>query len=578
MNFYLCRIFSLTVVIVSLWFQGSAFSVPIEVSSLAAVKGFLFAGTYSGKIFMSQDSGLHWSDASVGLCDSSKFQYQKTIKCIKVSAHDSIHAVTACGEFVSVVPEIHWKQLSADSCIYGYCSQCIPNKVYSVAVNEWKIKSFITGPIEWSQDSGKTWTVAVPGCSVCSMPIIQSLYFDTISALAGLYDGYGSQIGFKSSIITSIDSGRTWRATGLSGISGISSITRMGPIAFASSEKGIYASRDNFKTWWVIGESSRCASGAAQPQKPSLLLKEIRQNGKPYWNFTYDSLGRMIADNAYTNESYTYDSLGRLSKRFYAGFEVTYQYGIDGALSSMTEYYPATNKTWMERYRRGSDGAIIDALTFYNGDTTGYVLYAYDCAGNTIERNEYNKNGTLFYQEKCTYDSLVNPLQLSFPLDMVKKGNMVYSYYYSVMMSSPPKEYSSSFEYDASGLPLRETRVRTNIKDTLHYEYIYDKKVVGTFKEPSIGQKAAIAISKGTSLAASSISLNLSVPTPASISLCDLSGRRIAVLLKPTTLPAGTQRIPLSLNEKFVPHAGGIFMCVVKVGGVVETFRIPVIR
>jgi|GEM_PF-2426931 len=577
MNFYLRQILRVTIMIL-LGFQVYGSSAPNDVSSLAVAKGLLFAGTYSGKIFMSQDSGLHWSDVSVGLCDSSKFQYQKTIKCINVSAHDSIHAITACGEFVSAVSEVHWKQLSADSCIYAYCPQCITNMAYSAHVNEWVITADMGGQIEWSQDSGKTWTIAVPGCSVCSMPIIQSLYFDTISALAGLYDGYGYQIGFKSSIITSIDSGRTWRATGLSGISGISSIARMGPIAFASSEKGIYASRDNFKTWWVIGESSRCASGAAQPQKPSLLLKEIRQDGKPYVNFTYDSRGRMIADNAYVNESYVYDSLGRLSKRFYAGFEVTYQYGIDGALSSMTEYYPATNKTWMESYRRGSDGAIVDALTFYNGDTTGYVYYAYDCAGNTIERNEYNKNGTLFYQEKCTYDSLVNPLQLSFPLDMVKKGNMVYSYYYSMMMSSPPKEYSSSFEYDASGLPVRETRVRTNIKDTLHYEYSYDKKAVGTFKGPSIGQKAAIAISKGMSLAASSISLNLSVPTPAAISLCDLSGRRIAVLLKPTTLPAGNHRIPLSFNENHVPCVEGVYLCVVKAGVETKTFRLPVIR
>jgi len=50
------------------------------------------------------------------------------------------------------------------------------------------------------------------------------------------------------------------------------------------------------------------------------------------------------------------------------------------------------------------------------------------------------------------------------------------------------------------------------------------------------------------------------------------------MLLGTTTFSAGIHRIPLSLNEKFVPHAGGIFMCVVRVGGVVETFRIPVIR
>jgi hypothetical protein len=312
-------------------------------------------------------------------------------------------------------------------------------------------------------------------------------------------------------------------------------------------------------------------------EKPSALLKEIRQDGKPYLNFTYDSRGRMIADNAYTNESYAYDSLGRLSKRFYAGFEVTYQYGIDGALSSMTEYYPATNKTWMERYRRGPNGAIIDALTFYNGDTTGYVNYKYDCAGNTIERSEFNKNGTLYYQEQCVYDSMVNPLQLSFPLDMVKKGNAVSYYYYSVMMSSPPKEYSSSFEYDASGLPLRETRVRTNI-DTIHFEYSYEKATVGTFNKPLLQRPSTITFTTSGNRSITVVSLNLNAAALTSIFLCDLSGRRVAVQLGPTTLSAGNHRIPLAFNEKFVPHAGGIFMCVVRVGGVVETFRVPVIR
>jgi hypothetical protein len=266
-----------------------------------------------------------------------------------------------------------------------------------------------------------------------------------------------------------------------------------------------------------------------------------------------------------------------LSKRLYAGFEVTYRYGIDGALFSMTEYYPATNKTWVESYRHGPDGAIIDALTLYNGDITGYVLYTYDCAGNTIERSEYNKNGALLYQEKCVYDSLVNPLRLSFPLDMVKKGNMVYSYYYSVMMSSPPKEYSSFFEYDASGLPLRETRVRTNI-DTTHFEYIYDKTAVGTIREPSKKQTTTISFSRGLARSASVVYINLRAAALTSISLCDLSGRRMAMLLKPTTLSAGNHRMPLPFNEDHILRAGGVFMLVIKAGEEVKTFRAPVIR
>lgn len=555
----------------------------MEVSSLATCKGYLIAGTFSGKIFISSDSGLRWNDVSSGLCESSGLEYQKSIKCIIVTGNDSIHAITACGEFVSAVPQMDWKRLSADSCIYGYCPRCITNMEYRASVNEWTIKSFITGPIEWSRDSGKTWTVAVPGCSTCSMSIIQSLYFDTISALAGFSGGYGSHLGFASNIIMSTDSGRTWRATGLTGIaSGISSITRMGPIAFAGAENGVYASRDNFTTWWVAGESSRCTSGARQINgvsiKPALLLKEIRQDGKTFQKFTYDSFGRMTADNAYSNESYSYDSLGRLSKRFYTGFEETYKYAADGALSSMTKYYPATGKTWSENYHRGLNGTIIDAVTLFNGDTTGYVLYKYDCAGNTIERSEYAMDGTLSNQERCTYDSLVNPLQLSFPLDMVKKGNVVSYYYYNINMSSLPPQYSSSYHYDASGLPLSETRVQTRTSDTAHFDYVYDKPIVGTVRGPLMRQSTAITISTGASRPAASISVNLNSTAVTSISLCDLSGRRVAMLLKPTTFSAGNHRIPLAFNENNVQRAGGLFLCVVKIGAVVETFRIPVIR
>jgi hypothetical protein len=329
-----------------------------------------------------------------------------------------------------------------------------------------------------------------------------------------------------------------------------------------------------------------CASGPWQKniisKRPASLLKEIRQDGKPYREFSYDSLGRMMAVKAYedtfSNESYNYDSLGQLSKRFFSGFEVTYQYANDGSLSSMTKYYPVTDKTWSESYRRGPNGAIIDALTFYNGDTTGYVLYRYDCAGNTIERSGYNKNGYLFDQERCIYDSLVNPTQLSFPFDMIQKGNIISYYYYSVIMSMSSIQYSSSFEYDASGLPLHETRARLIAKDTLHFEYIYDKTTVGTIREFSKRQTATITFSRGASRSAPVVSVNINAAALTSIFLCDLSGRRVAMLLGPTTFSAGIHRIPLSLNGNNIPRAGGIFMCVVRVGGVVETFRIPVIR
>jgi photosystem II stability/assembly factor-like uncharacterized protein len=257
MKYLSCMITGVTCMIVSSWSHAQAASAPVDVSSLAAAKGYLIAGTFSGKIFASMDSGVSWSDVSNGLCDSSSPRYEKMIKCLNVSGEDSIHAITACGEFVSTVPDLHWKQISNDSCVYEYCAGCLTNMSYSARLNRWIIRAGITGPIEWSQDSGKMWTVAVPGCLPCSMPIIMSLYFDTVSAFAGLYGGYSVMIGYSSDIIMSTDSGRTWRATNFAPLGqGVRSITRIGSIAFAGTIDGIYASRDNFTTWWKLGEPS----------------------------------------------------------------------------------------------------------------------------------------------------------------------------------------------------------------------------------------------------------------------------------------------------------------------------------
>jgi len=74
-----------------------------------------------------------------------------------------------------------------------------------------------------------------------------------------------------------------WRVTGLAEDAlSINSITRMGSIAFASSEKGIYASRDDFTTWWVIGESSEAEQIAFQePLKSKRQLHFLKARHDP---------------------------------------------------------------------------------------------------------------------------------------------------------------------------------------------------------------------------------------------------------------------------------------------------------
>jgi hypothetical protein len=252
MNFLSCRLSRVLTVIIFSFFCVSGSSAPSEISSLAVAGGRLFAGTTSGKIFVSGDTGHQWSDISGGLCEATGPIYQRAIHCIKVAGHDSIHVITGCGEFVSALQEMRWARLSRDGCFSPWCAGCVTDMRYSASMHEVMIRSFITGPIEWSNDSGKTWTIAVPGCPPCSMPIVGCLYFDSISAFAGL--SAGSQIGFNSDIIVSVDSGRTWKESNFSGTQ-VSSIMRIGSIAFVGTMKGLYASRDNFSTWWLIGES-----------------------------------------------------------------------------------------------------------------------------------------------------------------------------------------------------------------------------------------------------------------------------------------------------------------------------------
>jgi hypothetical protein len=306
MKYFPHIIFGMAFVMVSAWSLAHGASAPVDVSSLANAKGHLIAGTYSGKVFASPDSGLSWSDASSGLCDSSSLRYEKMIKCINVARDDTIHAITACGEFISMVPGLHWKQIPRDSCWSEYCPGCLTNNSYCTAVGRHMIKSFITGPIEWSPDSGATWTVAVQGCGYCSMPIITSLYFDTISALAGLYQGYSGMIGYSTNIIMSIDSGKTWRATGFPVVSqGVRSFTRIGPIAFAGTIDGIYASRDNFTTWWKLG-------GSSSVKRPGLTARE-----------------RTIGNDRGTREFTVTGKLLRHSERMH-GNQVVIEVRIDG--------------------------------------------------------------------------------------------------------------------------------------------------------------------------------------------------------------------------------------------------------
>ncbi len=213
--------------------------------------------------------------------------------------------------------------------------------------------------------------------------------------------------------------------------------------------------------------------------KPFLrLLTEIRENGTRVTEFKYDLLNRLIMLNNYRNdtviytESYQYDGDNRLSKRIFPGFTETYQYTIDGRLKSTTLDYPATDKEWRTEFHYTCK-KITRGITFFNDSERGYIEYKYDANGNTIERSEYHKSDGeedfLDEQFKFSYDDKINPLKnpSTFPADIFQKNNPVYYYHYLSIMSSPPPEYQSTYEYDDQGYPISEMRGSRTL--TYHY-------------------------------------------------------------------------------------------------------------
>lgn len=210
------------------------------------------------------------------------------------------------------------------------------------------------------------------------------------------------------------------------------------------------------------------------------LLVAIKENDKLVTEFRYDSLKRLVLLNNYrsdtviNSESYQYDLENRLIKRIYPGFMETYQYSGSGKLQSTTLDYPATSKEWKTEYQY-SGKKISKGITYFNGDKRGYIDFKYDSRGNTVERSEYaiaeGQEDFLDEQFKMTYDDKVNPLQNPsiYPADFVQNNNPVYFYHYLSVMSSPPKEYHSTYEYDYQGYPTREIR---DLKSySWHYEY-----------------------------------------------------------------------------------------------------------
>jgi len=213
-----------------------------------------------------------------------------------------------------------------------------------------------------------------------------------------------------------------------------------------------------------------------------LLLSKIFADGKLLNEYVYDENNNLILlkvfheDSLTHTESYQYHADHRLEKRLYNGFVETFTYDEEGLLIKMTRFYEKTDNTWEEIYHY-SNSRIDTGITYFNGEKTGYILYQYDQAGNTIERKEYdNLNNVLASEHLFSFDSKKSPFAISFPIDMVQNNNIIEYYHYLVIMSYLPPQYESSFEYNSADLPVKETRMYLGSKEPVLYEYVYVSK------------------------------------------------------------------------------------------------------
>ena len=219
----------------------------------------------------------------------------------------------------------------------------------------------------------------------------------------------------------------------------------------------------------------------------SKLLVAIKENGKLITEFKYDDLNRLIQLNNYHSDTisyseiYQYDSDNKLIKRTFGGFIETYEYFSDSSLKTTIKYYKPTDREWSIEYQYKND-KISKGITFFNGSESGYIDYKYDSNGNTIERTGYSnwseQKDFIDKQYKLTYDNKINPIKnLSvYPIDIIQNNNPTYFYHYMAIMSMYPPEYYSTYDYDTTGLPIKEYRVPTReYRGTQTFDYEYNK-------------------------------------------------------------------------------------------------------
>jgi hypothetical protein len=228
------------------------------------------------------------------------------------------------------------------------------------------------------------------------------------------------------------------------------------------------------------------ASCTQSTEPNALLLSKVLSNGKLFYQYDYNPEGKLISMERFGSqtdnysESYEYYPDGLLAKRIitdpYGCSADLFEYNEKNLAIGVTTYFSSGN-VWAEEYEYDSKGRILGGLAFTNGEKTGYMTYKYDGSGNTIERKEFTDEDFLMSELRFEYDKYKNPFPINFPIDIIKKNNVIYSYAYHASMSSPPPEYSSTFEYNSEGLPIKEIHTYKNTTNPQVIEYVYISKI-----------------------------------------------------------------------------------------------------
>jgi hypothetical protein len=229
---------------------------------------------------------------------------------------------------------------------------------------------------------------------------------------------------------------------------------------------------------------------------PPKLLVSIKENGQPVIEFKYDSLNRLIQTDRYIfgesgriSQFFEYDSKNRLIIKYSGEYTESYEYNSSGRLVTMTLHFKSARDgyEWKQKTElRYSNNRISRGIVFSrDGSESGYISYKYDSRGNTIERTEYSNlsdyKGMIMIQYKFSYDEKINPNPISgspfwglSQTDIIQGNNPTYSYYYNISMSALPPQYECSYNYDDTGLPIKEYREKgqePRSSNSFEYEY-----------------------------------------------------------------------------------------------------------